>query len=209
MPRPVFRVDCVTHRNNPIMPVSCAGAELDECEILLGVFSLTQGIRTELIDSGMPVKRVFSPPGLKFALLMVSVEPGHPGIADRVASVVRGSKMAVFFQYVMVVEGDVDVTNFTEALHSVFTRTHPADGIQIFDLAPGHPLIPFSDLHDKLHSRGAAITFSAPLNGNGHDDGSHDRLSFANAYPQSVCDGVLARWEADYGLPAQGGKFRW
>lgn len=210
MPRPVFRVDCITHRKNPIMPVSCAGTELDECEILLGVFSLTQGIRRELIDSGLPVTRVFSPPGLKFALLMVSVEPGHRGIGDQVASVVRGSKMAVFFQYVMVVEGKVDVTNFTEALHAVFTRTHPRDGIQVFDLSPGHPLIPFLDLHDKLHSRGSSVTFSpaASESGNGTTNG-HTRMSFADAYPAAIREGVLARWEGDYGLPARGGKFKW
>jgi UbiD family decarboxylase len=208
MPRPVFRVDCITHRDKPILPVSCAGTELDECEILLGVFSLTQGVRRELINAGLPVNRVFSPPGLKFALLLVSVEPGHPGIADQVASVVRGSKMAVFFQYVMVVEGDLDITNFGEALHAVFTRTHPSEGIQVFDLAPGHPLIPFSDLHDKLHSRGAAITFSA---GNGTENGSangNGRISFKDAYPQELQEAVLEKWTTDYGLAAAGGRWR-
>lgn len=211
MPRPVFRVDCITHRDSPIVPVSCAGTELDECEILLGVFSLTAGIRRELVDSGLPVRKVYSPPGLKFSLLLVSVEPGHAGIGDRVASVVRGSKMAVFFQYVMVVEGDVEVTNFTEALHAVFTRTHPADGIQVFELAPGHPLVPFLDLHDKLHSRGAAMTLSTAggrSNGDGATNG-HTPLSFAAAYPAAVREKVVERWETDYGLPTAGGRFRW
>src|SRR5205814_3011032 len=39
MPRPVFRVDCITYRNHPILPVSCAGTELDDCETLFAVFT--------------------------------------------------------------------------------------------------------------------------------------------------------------------------
>lgn len=158
MPRPVFRVDCITHRNNPIMPISCPGVELDECEILFGVVSATASMDRELRTSGLPVRSVIAPPGLKFALLLVTVEKGHAGIADQVVSVVRSSKMGVFFQYVMVTDEPVDVTNLTETFHAVLSKTHPVRGIQIMDLAPGHPLIPFSDLHDKMHSRGATMT---------------------------------------------------
>lgn len=200
MPRPVFRVDCITHRNNPVMPISCAGTDLDECEILFGVFSLTSGMEREFRQSGLPVKAVFSPPGLKFALLLVSVERGHPGIVDQVVSVLRASKMGVFFQYVAVVEEDVDVTNIPEALHSVFSRAHPIRGLQIMDLAPGHPLIPFLDLHDKMHSRGAtmAIDATTPPDWDSECD-VLDRISFNNSYPEELQQNVLDKWQ-DYGL---------
>jgi len=195
MPRPVFRVDCITHRDDPIIPVSCAGTDLDECEILFGVISLTSGIRRELRESGLPVRSAFSPPGLKFALLIVTVEAGHAGIADQVTSVVRGCKAGVNFQYIMVVEDNVNPTNFTEALHAVFTKCHPSEGIQIFGLAPGHPLIPFLDLHDKLHARGAGMTLDAttPV----HWDPSVDhmaRISFAEAYPPAIQRRVDGQW---------------
>jgi 4-hydroxy-3-polyprenylbenzoate decarboxylase len=208
MPRPVFRINCVTHRNNPIIPISCAGTELDECEILLGVFSLTTSVRRELKEWGLPVKKAFSPPGLKFALLVVSVEPGHPGIADKVASAVRGSKNGVFFQYIMVIEDDVEATNFTEALHSGFTKCNPEKGIQVYPLAPGHPLIPFLDLHDKMHSRGATMTIDAttPVSWNAGD--VPQRMSFSTAYPAELQAKVLDNWETEYGLPAQTGRFR-
>lgn len=209
MPRPVFRVDCITHRNNPIIPISCAGTELDECEILLGVFSLTTSVRRELTEWGVPIKRVFSPPGLKFALLVVSVEKGHAGIADKVVSVVRGSKNAVFFQYIMVVEDDVEAINYTEALHAGFAKCHPERGLQIFELAPGHPLIPFSDLHDKMNARGAAMTLDAttPV----HWDEQVDtpvRMSFTNSYPEDLQAKILKNWESEYGLSKDAGKFR-
>ena len=118
MPRPVFRVDCITHRNNPIMPISCPGVELDECEILFGVVSATAAMDRELRKAGLPVTKVMAPPGLKFALLMVTVEKGHPGIADRVTSAIRASKMGVFFQYIIVTDEPVDATNITEFLHA-------------------------------------------------------------------------------------------
>ncbi len=208
MPRPVFRVDCITHRDKPIMPISCPGTELDECEILLGVFSLTTSVRNELKTWGFPVTKAYSPPGLKFSLLIISVKKGHPGIADKVASAVRGSKCGVFFQYIMVIEDDVEATNFTEALHSGFTKCNPANGIQIFPLAPGHALIPFSDLHDKMHARGASMTIDATTPVGWNDVDSPQRMSFTNAYPESVQNKVLEGWETVYGLPAKAGKFR-
>ncbi len=209
MPRPVFRVDCVTHRNNPIIPISCAGTELDECEILLGVFSLTTGIQRELRDRGIPIRGAFSPPGLKFALLIVSVEKGHAGIADKVASVVRGCKMGVFFQYIMVVEDDVDATNFTEALHAGLTKCHPERGTQIFELAPGHALIPFLDLHDRMNARGATFTFDGTTPPDWDSDvDTPQRMSFSAAYPEKLQDEVVGNWEGKYGLPAKPGRWR-
>ncbi|MCC7413758.1 MAG: UbiD family decarboxylase [Gammaproteobacteria bacterium] len=208
MPRPVFRVDCITHRNDPIMPVSCPGTDLDECEILLGVFSLTTSVRRELRDWGLPVVNAFSPPGLKFALLVVTVEKGHPGIADRVASVVRASKMGVFFQYIVVIEDDVNATNYPEALHAAFTRCDPGRGIQIFPLAPGHPLIPFLDLHDKMNSRGAAMTIDATTPPEWTQIDRPERMSFAKAYPQDLQARICENWDTAYGLPARAGRFR-
>lgn len=205
MPRPVFRVDCVTHRDKPIMPISCAGTDLDECEILYGVLSNTSAAKRVLKEAGLPVRNAYSPPGLKFSLLIVTVEKGYPGIADRVVSAIRGCKLGVRFQYIMVTDDDVEATNFPEALHSVMTRTHPMHGLQIFGLAPGHPLIPFLDLHDKMHARGAAITWDATATPKAD---SPERMSFNCAYPDAVKEAVLASWSGEYGLPTEAGRWR-
>jgi len=207
MPRPVFRVDCITHRDNPVMPISCAGTELDECEILHSVFSKASGVYNELIAAGLPVTRAYSPPGLKGSLLIVSVEKGHPGIADQVVASVRSSKTGVFFQYVMVIDSDVDAANYTDALHAAMSNCHPERGVQIFGLSPGNPLMPFLDLHDKMHSRGASMTIDATtppeLNGD-----APSRISFDLAYPDAVRSKVLSDWEGRYGLPKNPGKWR-
>ena len=209
MPRPVFRVDCITHRNNPILPISCAGTDLDECEILHSVFSKTSGIRRELENAGLPVTAAYSPPGLKGGLLIVSVEKGRPGIADQVVAAVRGSKTGVFFQYVMVIDDDADATDYAEALHAAMTKCHPELGLQIFGLSPGHPLIPFLDLHDKMHARGASLTIDAttPV-----DDAANTatprRQSFGQAFPETLRSKVLAGWDGKYGLPSEPGRWR-
>jgi 4-hydroxy-3-polyprenylbenzoate decarboxylase len=205
MPRPVFRVDCVTHRDKPIMPISCAGTDLDECEILYGVFSNTSSAKRVLKEVGLPVRNAYSPPGLKFSLLLVTVEKGHPGIADRVVSVIRGCKLGPRFSYIMVVDDDVEATNLTETLHAAMNRTHPSSGLQIFGLAPGHPLVPFLDLHDKMHARGAAITFDATTASNPE---APQRMSFNSSYPEELRQQVINDWNSVYGLPSEGGRWR-
>lgn len=187
MPRPVFRVDCITHRNDPIMPISCPGVDLDECEILFGVFSATASVDRDLRKAGLPVRAVLAPPGLKFALLLVVVEKGHVGIVDTVTSLVRSSKMGVNFQYIMVTDEAVDITNLPEFMHSAFTKAHPIRSVQIMDLSPGHPLIPFSDLHDKMHARGASLTLDATTPSEWTADASApQRVSFQDTYPDEV-----------------------
>lgn len=107
------------------------------------------------------------------------------------------------------VDDDVEATNFTEALHSAMTKTHPARGVQIFGLAPGHPLVPFLDLHDKMHARGAAMTLDATTAPEaGHNMALPTRMSFNCAYSDDVKAGVLQGWESKYGLPSDGGRWR-
>ena len=166
----------------------------------LEFFSLTSGMERELREAGLPVKGVFSPPGLKFALLLVSVEKGHPGIANKVVSAIRASKMGVFFQYVAVVEDDIAVTDIPQILHNVFTRAHPERGLHVMELAPGHPLIPFLDLHDKMHSRGSTMCLDATTpSGWDSEKDSQDRISFNSTYPEVIKEKVMENWK-DYAL---------
>ena len=129
-------------------------------------------------------------------MLIVSVSKGHAGIADGDTAAVGGSKTGVFFQYIMVVEDDVDATDLTEALHAAMAKTHPHSGVQIYGLSPGNPLVPYLDLHDKIHSRGSTITFDAttPIEVGGNT-GDIRRMSFESAYPDSVRTDVLKNWE--------------
>src|SRR5690606_22815885 len=100
---------------------------------------------------------------------------------------VRSSKMGVNFQYIMVTDEAVDVTNLPEFMHSVFTKAHPTRNVQIMDLSPGHPLIPFSDLHDKMHARGASLTLDGTTPIEWSADGSAPRrVSFNDDYPADV-----------------------
>src|SRR5690606_665509 len=89
--------------------------------------------------------------------------------------------------YVLVTDEAVDVTNLPEFMHSIFTKAHPTRSVQIMDLAPGHPLIPFSDLHDKMHARGAGLTLDATTPNEWLAEGlAPQRVSFKDAYPAEV-----------------------
>ena len=139
-------------------------------------------------------------PAFKRELYHEVLERMRQGDADQVVSVIRSSKMGVFFQYVMVTDEPVDVTNLPETLHAALCKTHPLHGVQIMPLAPGHPLIPFSDLHDKMHSRGASMTLDAttPIDWLVNDV-APKRVSFKESYSQEIQNKVNAKW-AEYGI---------
>jgi 3-polyprenyl-4-hydroxybenzoate decarboxylase len=90
----------------------------------------------------------------------------------------------VDFQYLMITDEDVEVTNITDFLHSAFAKAHPVRSVQIMELAPGHALIPFSDLHDKMHARGANLTLDATTPPEWLADGTAPhRVSFRDSFP--------------------------
>ena len=72
-----------------------------------------------------------------------------------------------------------------------------------------HPLIPFLDLHDKMHARGAAITLDGTTPPEwDRDTEAPQRMSFNCAYPDELKAAVLEGWESKYGLPATPGRWR-
>ena len=56
-------------------------------------------------------------------------------------------------------------------------------------------MIPFSDLHDKMHSRGATLTFdgTTPVDSDPGTD-VPERISFRDTYPAELQEKVLTEW---------------
>ena len=96
-PKPVFRVKCVTHRNQPILTGSLEGVPLVDDNIM-GSVSQSALAKWHLLDLvAVPgVKDVFFLPYCaSWHFCIVSAKNVHQGLANRIASALWGSKFGM------------------------------------------------------------------------------------------------------------------
>ena len=91
-PRPVCHVTAITHRNDPILPVSCMGVPVDDWAALRPVHmaALLQDLR----DRGFTVNGLYSPPEGATNLLFVSTKVLYPYYPQTLASAILSAQQA-------------------------------------------------------------------------------------------------------------------
>lgn len=108
LPRNVYLVKAVTFRSNPIFTLANMGMPTDEGQLIRS-FTLALEMRKLLEREGIPVTDVYMYPESTHHLVVVGVKPLYSNIANQVACLLFGSKLAPWFYYIIVVEDDVDV----------------------------------------------------------------------------------------------------
>lgn len=201
MPRPVYRVNCITHRNSPILSASCMGFPIDETDVITGRMVEIM-IAKDLREIGIVVKSIYCPPMGVGHLIIVSVKKTHPGIAHDVSSAVRADKMGMAYNYVIVCDEDINPTDLDQVLHALATKCHPKKGTQLVRSSPGQPLTPFLDLHERQYGMSATMTFDCtwPMEWDLTRE-IPPKVSFDTVYPSEVQEKVLEGWTTLYGLP--------
>lgn len=132
---PVFHVDCITHREDPIYHTTIVGKPPQE-DAYLGKATeriFLPLIRTqfdEIVDINLPVDGVFH------NLAIVSIDKQYPGHARKVMMGVFSLGMLALTKNVIVVDDDVDVHDLSEVTWAVTSRMDPARDVEIVDRAP-------------------------------------------------------------------------
>lgn len=201
MPRPVYRVECITHRNNPILTASCMGTPIDESDLTHKLGSLGE-LRGDFKEAGVPVKALYYLPEAAGFLLIVAVEKKYSGLAYEVLSHLHSSKSGFGFLYIFICDDDVDPTDPEAVFHAFATKCHPKNGIQIKDFSVGWALVPFLDLHDRQFAKGCSVCFDCtwPVE---WDPAKHvpQKVCFDKVYPEEVKRKVLNDWPLLCSLP--------
>ncbi len=191
-PRPVYRIDAITYRTNPILTVSCMG------------LPVTGDTVVRSLDYELLMKRVLKMNGIRFTdvhvplesatmMAIVGVKPAYKGMANQIGYAFAAAQMGVY--KVIVVEDDVDVFNRTEVLHALASKCHPIRGIRLYDetIEPSS-LNPFSSPEERKWHLGAKAIFDCtwPLEWEGATPG---RVSFNEMYPPEVKARVIQNWK--------------
>jgi 4-hydroxy-3-polyprenylbenzoate decarboxylase len=143
---PVFHVQCVTHRKNPIYATTIVGKPPMEDaymgkaveRIFLPLMKLTL---PEIVDVNLPIAGVFH------NLMIVAIRKSYPGHARKVMNGIWSMGQAMFTKCIIVVDEDTDVQNTYDVVWKVLNNIDPERDIQ-FTLGPVDSLDHSSRLPD-------------------------------------------------------------
>ena len=122
---PVFTVERVTHRDDPIYHSTYTGRPPDEPAILGMAMNdvfvpLFRKQFPEVLDFYLP------PEACSYRLAVVSIEKQYPGHARRLMfGVWSFLRQFMYTKYVIIVDGDVDARNWHDVIWALVTRVDP------------------------------------------------------------------------------------
>jgi 4-hydroxy-3-polyprenylbenzoate decarboxylase len=193
-PAPVFHVEAVTHRNNPILCVSCAGVPVYD-EHAMGPIIQGAEYLEALRKRGLPVTSVNMLPECSNHLLVISTKTPYAMIAEEIAHVVWGTRGGRYIPYLIIVNDDVDPFDTTQVFHALATKCHPYRGIIKQEKAVGIPLFPWANRYERDHGIGARAYFDCtwPLEWDKAD--IPRRVSFNDLYSDEMQKTTVKIWK--------------
>ena len=154
---PVFTVERISHRRNPIYHSTYTGRPPDEPAIL-GValnevfVPILQKQFPEITDFYLP------PEGCSYRMAVVSMHKQYPGHAKRVMMGVWSFlRQFMYTKFVVVTDADVDVRNWQDVIWAMTTRMDPARDTTIIENTP----IDYLDFASPVAGLGSKIGFDA------------------------------------------------
>ncbi|MEE4380269.1 MAG: 4-hydroxy-3-polyprenylbenzoate decarboxylase [Candidatus Competibacteraceae bacterium] len=154
---PVFTVERITHRNNPIYHSTYTGRPPDEPAILGLALNevfvpILQKQFPEIADFYLP------PEGCSYRLAVVSLKKQYPGHAKRVMlGVWSFLRQFMYTKFVIVVDDDVNARNWKDVIWAITTRMDPARDLVMIDNTP----IDYLDFASPVAGLGSKVGFDA------------------------------------------------
>ena len=163
---PVFTIDRITHRKNPIYHSTYTGRPPDEPAIL-GValnevfVPILQKQFPEIVDFYLP------PEGCSYRMAVVSMKKQYPGHAKRVMlGVWSFLRQFMYTKFVIVTDDDVDVRNWDDVIWAMTTRMDPTRDTVLVDNTP----IDYLDFASPVSGLGSKMGMDATNKMQGETD---------------------------------------
>lgn len=131
---PVFHVECVTHKKDPIYLTTVVGPPPQE-DFYMGyaverVFLPVMKMQyPEIVDLAMPAEGIFH------NLMIVAIRKSYPGHARKIMNAIWSLGQAMFTKVIVVVDHDVNVHNYSEVVWKALCALDPERDVQ-FSFGP-------------------------------------------------------------------------
>lgn len=206
-PAPVFNVNAITYRQDPILPICVAGRATEESET---VWALTQAAEVLNIcqEAGLPIEMVWSPfesHCLWFAMQvnwakLRALQTNMKSFCQRIGQTIFASKPGFYIPKIYLVGQDIDPTNLNEVIWAEATRCQPQVNEFFFDAYGNIPLIPYVS-HGLKETRNHVKVVRCCMFPAEFTDANltWKHGSFRGSYSQELQDKINGQWK-EYGF---------
>lgn len=200
-PKPVLHVTSITHRHEPILPFSTAGAPVDENHTGWGLPHAAEILHL-LRAGGEPIGMCWMVLESACHWLVVAAEPDwhertgldSKSFAERIGRAVFATKPGFGVAKMLLIENDVDVSNVDEVVWAFASRAHPAHGEIYFKNEAQNALPVFLDPDEKHTFRTVKVIHNALLADRFTPENRPKRSDLVNGWPAAVREHVLRNW---------------
>ncbi len=133
---PVFRIDRLTHRRDPVYHSTYTGKPPDEPAVL-GValnevfVPILQKQFPEIVDFYLP------PEGCSYRMAIISIKKAYPGHAKRLMfGLWSFLRQFMYTKFIVVTDDDVDIRRWQEVVWAITTRMDPVRDTTLVDQTP-------------------------------------------------------------------------
>ncbi|MEU2669408.1 UbiD family decarboxylase [Streptomyces sp. NPDC007164] len=205
-PQPVFHVEAMTFRDDPILPICVAGLPPEENHTIWG--TMISAVSLDLLRAaGLPVDLAWCSYEAATCWIVVSIDIRRLGrsgmnekeLADAVAEVLFGSHTGWLVPKVLLVADDIDITDIDQVVWAMATRHHPGTGTYRYPQAPGIPMVPYLTPEEVRTGRGGKSVTSCLLPEQFEGVTKGATTSFRHSFPDRVRSRVEENWTA-YGF---------
>jgi len=186
---PVFTIERITHRKDPIYHSTYTGRPPDEPAIL-GValnevfVPILQKQFPEIVDFYLP------PEGCSYRMAIVSIKKQYPGHAKRIMMGVWSFlRQFMYTKFIIIVDDDVDTRNWQDVVWAMTTRMDPARDTMLVENTP----IDYLDFASPVSGLGSKMGMDATNKWEGETTREWGTPIVMDAAVKSRVDGM---WEA-------------
>jgi phenylphosphate carboxylase beta subunit len=126
-PRNFIKVNCITHRNNPIFMATTVGRAVTDTHMCLAL-AYGSTLWQQLSDMRIPgIKAVYCPPEAAGRFIaIISVTQMYPGHSDQVLTAAISTEMGAYgLKTVIVVDDDIDPWDIPRVMYALAFRFQP------------------------------------------------------------------------------------
>jgi UbiD family decarboxylase len=202
--QPLYKVDAITHRRNPILPISVPGRATgpDETHTMIGTLASAEILHL-LQGESLPVTNVFTLYESQVIWAAVQVNRAELSklntnadeFCKRLGDLVFRHKCGMQIHRLLVVGDDVDPYNFNDVMWAFATRCRPSLDEFHFEDVAAYPLVPYMSHGPGTKLTGGKVVSNCLLPMEYKGEQGWVTCNFENGYPEDVKAKVLERWK--------------
>ena len=183
---PVFAIDRITQREDPIYHSTYTGKPPDEPAVL-GV-ALNEVFVPLLIRQFPEITDFYLPPeGCSYRLAIVSIRKSYPGHAKRVMfGIWSFLRQFMYTKFIIVCDDDVDIRDWKEVVWAITTRVDPIRDMTLIDRTP----IDYLDFASPISGLGSKVGIDATNKWAGETDREWGRPITMDAAVKTRVDAI-------------------